>query len=248
MSIQLARANTALKQPVGTPWPETFTPGRIAWLLTWTNDSTKYKEWNRDCRIWEAMIKDACERGELASTTTTKTIQVSEARFVENGRITPNALGGQFASLRQGYMVPAKTEEITTRHITAQNAARWLEGQDHPPGETLAAWFKAQGVDRTAVDVVAPPAPAKKETVPERNARWLKVWDEESPMHAPSSQARAIAKIVAAEGVERATVKKALQTAEKAREEARRGGNVSSMPKNKKAPASPFPTTVHRMK
>lgn len=133
MSIQLARANTALKQPVGTPWPETFTPGGIAWLLTWTNDSTKYKEWNRDCRIWEAMIKDACERGELVSTTTTKTIQVSEARFVENGRITPNALGGQFASLRQGYMVPAKTEEITTRHITAQNAARWLEGQDPPP-------------------------------------------------------------------------------------------------------------------
>lgn len=146
MSIQLARVNTALKQPVGTPWPETFTPGQIAWLLTWTNDNTKYKEWSRDCRLWEAMIKDACERGELDHTTATKTIQISEARVVEDGRISLGALGGRFASPRQGYVEPAKTEEITTRHITAQNAARWLEVQQHPPGEMLQAWFKVRGV------------------------------------------------------------------------------------------------------
>ena len=102
-----------------------------------------------------------------------------------------------------------------------------------PPGELLQAWFEAQGVGVAAVEV-APPAPAKKEPVPDRNARWLRAWDDESPRHAPGSQAAAIAKIVAAEGVERATVKKALQTAEKARDEARRDGNVSSMPRKKK--------------
>ncbi len=146
MSIQLARVNTALKQPVGTPWPETFTPGQIAWLLTWTNDSTKYKEWNRDCRLWEAMIKDACKRGELDHTTTTETIQTSDPHMTEDGRISLGALGGRFASLRQGHWEPAKTKEITTRHITAQNAARWLEVQQHPPGEMLQAWFKVRGV------------------------------------------------------------------------------------------------------
>ena len=254
MSIQLVRVNEGLRQPLSTPWPETFTPHVIACLLTWTGDPAKialtgdiakYEAWKREVIFFRRWIEDACQRGELDY------IAATESRMVSPETFVPPRLSmasGHFQPDGKGYMVPAKYLDFTTRHIAAAPLAHWLESQDHPPGELLKAWFKAQGVDRTAVDVVAPPAPAKKETVPERNARWLKVWDEESPMHAPSSQARAIAKIVAAEGVERATVKKALQTAEKAREEARRGGNVSSMPKNKKAPASPFPTTVHRMK
>ena len=91
------------------------------------------------------------------------------------------------------------------------------------------------------------PVPAA-EPVPDRNARWLKVWDEESPKHEPGSQTRAIARIVAAEGAKPDTVKKGLQAAEKAREESRRAGGVASVRNKKKAPTSPFPTTVHRMK
>lgn len=207
MSIQLHDTfNFRLSFPAGTPWPATCTHSQIAFLLKLAHPGPTR---------WIDLLALACERGELDHTTTTERVlaPITRPRLLNTGK-------------------PRPTVEIALHHIAAAPVARWLEAQDVQPGELLQAWFKSQGVGVAAVE--AEPAPAKKETVPDRNARWLRVWDEESPRHAPGSQAAAIAKIVAAEGVERATVKKALQTAEKARDEARRGGNVSSMPRKKK--------------
>ena len=230
MSIQLARVNLAMRKPAGTPWPETFTPKQIAHFIAWRGDEPD-PNWSARAAPLHHALHIACERGELASTTSAVRVPAPGLHVRNTGY--PNFI-----------RKPTPTVEATVRHIAAAPLAAWLEAQHVQPGELLLAWFEAQGVGVA----VEPPAPAKKEPVPDRNARWLRAWDDESPRHEPGSQAAAIAKIVAAEGVERATVKKALQTAEKARDEARRDGNVSSMPKNKKAPASLFPTTVHRMK
>ena len=44
--------------------------------------------------------------------------------------------------------------------VSATDLERWMTEQDEQPSKMLAAWFKAQGVGRTAMEVVAPPAPA----------------------------------------------------------------------------------------
>ncbi len=145
MSIQLARANSALGKPTATPWLETITPRQIAMLLTWTGDTTKNKEQKRDCYLWINVIEAACQRGELASTAVTETKE------------------DVFASIWAAYDTydaGPQYREVTSYHIKPQDAARWLEGQGQPPGELLAAWFKAQGVGVAAVEMVAPPAPA----------------------------------------------------------------------------------------
>lgn len=118
-----------------------------------------------------------------------------------------------------------------------------------PPWDSLVLeGFAPAKAQQSHQETPAPhPVPAA-EPVPDRNARWLKVWDEESPKHEPGSQSRAIKRIVAAEGAKADTVKKGLQAADKAREESRRAGGVASVRNKKKAPTSPFPTTVHRMK
>lgn len=93
-----------------------------------------------------------------------------------------------------------------------------------------------------APQVQPAPAPAeqvKPESTPERDYRWLEVWDKESPSHARGSQAKAIAHIVNTEGVNADTVKKGLQRAKKARQEAHREG-VVRLPGQKKTPATPF--------
>ena len=239
MSIQLelVRVNRALGKPDGTPWPENFTPKQAAYFAAWQVDKPD-PHWS--ARAGQMTL--ACQRGELTCTTITE--RVPDPNWPVRPRIIAKGYSPYGQPIQRDRPPPRPTVEVTRYSIAAAPLAAWLEAQHVQPGELLLAWFEAQGVGVA----VEPPAPAKKEPVPDRNARWLRVWDDESLRHAPGSQSAAIAKIVSAEGVEPATVKKALQVAEKAREEARSGGNVSPMPKNKKAPASPFPTTVHRMK
>lgn len=144
MSIQLARANFALGKPTTTPWLETITPRQIAMLLTWTGDTTKNKEQKRDYYLWIDVIEAACQRGELASTA------VIERR--------PALFDLAYDPYRDD--APEYREVTSYHNIKPQDVARWLEGQDQPPGELLEAWFTSQGVGVAAVEMVAPPAPA----------------------------------------------------------------------------------------
>jgi len=159
MSIQLARANFALGKPTTTPWLETITPRQIAMLLTWTGDTTKNKEQKRDYYLWIDVIEAACQRGELASTA------VIERR--------PALFDLAYDPYRDD--APEYREVTSYHNIKPLDVARWLEGQDQPPGELLEAWFTSQGVGVAAVEMVAPPAPAKKESDVERQDRRLQM-------------------------------------------------------------------------
>lgn len=224
--MKLEKANIAMGLAGGTPWQRTYTHEQVARLhFGHVKNQTDRKNEARPC---ERALRTACEHGTLV-------------HVVETTPGTP-ARRSYNEFTRDYYTIPG-TPDRKLLHIEASAAAAWFTSQGEAPGELLKAWFTSQGVG-TAVSTPAPAA----ETVTDRNARWLKVWDEENPTHAPGSQARAIARIVDAEGAKPDTVKKGLQSAEKARDEARRGGNVSPMLKRKKAPANPFPTTVHRMK
>lgn len=115
--------------------------------------------------------------------------------------------------------------------VTATDFAAWLDGQGMKPSPHIAAWCKAQNVGG---------AGAAAETTAERNARWLKVWDEVSPDHAPGSQAQAIKNIVNAEGVKSDTVKAALQKAKQVRADLCRDGGVTPIKPGKNSANRPF--------
>lgn len=126
--------------------------------------------------------------------------------------------------------------EVIEPHVTAQDFAAWLAREGVTPSPLVAEWLKARGVAC---------APAG-ESIEERNARWLLRWDAECPTRSPGSQARAIAAIVAAEGVTPATAKKGLQNANKARAESYRAGGVHPIKQGKNTANDPFNTVKKR--
>ena len=121
-------------------------------------------------------------------------------------------------------------------YITAQDFSEWLAVHGEAPSPLVQLWFKARGVGC---------APAG-ESIEERNARWLLKWDAECPTHSSGSQARAIAAIVAAEGVTPATAKRGLQDANKARAESYRAGGVHPIKQGKNTANDPFNTVKKR--
>lgn len=176
--------------------------------------------------------------GAVEHTITTERVQVTPAvrqvthpgfgnfEWEERGFETSSFLGD---TRRTAYTQPAQHRDVTRHHITAQAFAAWLAAQGQEPSPHIAAWFTAVGT---------PTAPA--ETTAERNARWLLVWDKESPIHAKGSQARAIESITSAEGTEPDTVKAGLQRANNARTAGQRAAGVVPMKRSKNTANSPF--------
>lgn len=245
---QAGREFTAAEQAEG--WPQTMKPGQLARL------QRPYKNADRDGRAAAAALRntllDACATGELDHTTTTeRVISAVEADFSPiplagiasrdwetRGFEAANYehrsfLGG---TLRTAYTQPAQYKDVTRHHITAPAFAAWLTAQGMEPSPHVAAWFKARGVGC---------APAG-ENIKERNARWLLKWDAESPTHSAGSQARAIAAIVATEGVTESTAKRGLQDANKARDERLRAGGVHPIKHGKNTANDPFNSVKKR--
>lgn len=128
--------------------------------------------------------------------------------------------------------------------IAAHDFAAWLARQGEEPGPHIAAWFKAVGVAPAAAakpPAPAPTAPPAVETIAQRNARWLAVFDEEKRTGPKlGAQARAIDRIAASDGVTESTAKKAIQKAEEARAESYRAGGVTPIKRGKNTVSSVF--------
>ena len=237
---------TAAEQAEG--WPQTMKPGQLARL------QRPYKNADRAGRAAAAALRDTllndCATGEIEHSTTTERIQTApqvrrtispgiashdwETRGFETANYEHRSfLGG---TLRTSYTQPAQYKDVTRHHIAAPAFAAWLTAQGMEPSPHVDAWFKARGVGC---------APAG-ESIEKRNARWLLKWDAECPTHSPGSQARAIAAIVAAEGVTPATAKRGLQDANKARAESYRAGGVHPIKQGKNTANDPFNTVKKR--
>lgn len=213
---------------------------------SFTRTQANLRRWGR-AGLWGDTMRADIEAGGLPhTTTTTERKMVSPPRDVE-----PNPCGfGDHPAwatrdgVRLAYTVEAVYQDTTTHHIAAPDFARWLASQGEQPSRLIAAWFKSQGVGDATEPQPAPAEQVKPESTSERDHRWLDVWDKESPQHLPGSQAKAIAFIVMTEGVNADTVKKGLQRAKKARQEAHREGVARLLPGQKKAPkkapAAPF--------
>ena len=146
MSIQLVKANRfVLNRRADTYWPDKFNTDQIADLLTW-RDGIQDAEWKREAEMWRDALWLACESVDLPFNIETKKVCIQEFKV-------------DFIDGRGPYTTPEKYADVTFINVTAPDLARWLAEQDQSPGELLKAWFKSQGVGRTAVEVI-PPAPA----------------------------------------------------------------------------------------
>lgn len=243
MTLELIEAARLLKIDPAHGWPDTFDHSRIAALQSW-HKGMENKDWHTEAANWRKLLKLAIASGALSSATTTERVQITpavrrtihpgiasrdwETRGFETANYEYRSfLGG---TLRTAYIQPAQYKDVTRHHITAPAFAAWLTAQGMEPSTHVAAWFKARGVGC---------APAG-ESIEERNARWLLKWDAESPTHSAGSQARAIAAIVATEGVTEATAKRGLQDANKARAESYRAGGVLPIKPGKNTANDPF--------
>ena len=245
-TLELIEAAKLLRFDPANGWPETFTRHALAALHTWRK-GIELKAWNDDAADWRKLVELAIQAGAIEHATTTERIKTraqgrrivnpgfASREWVERGFESAQVerrsfLGG---TIPTAYTQPAQYADVTHHHITAPAFAAWLAAQGLEPCTHIAAWFKAQGVGS---------APAGESRI-ERNARWLtKFWDTESPTHAKGSQARAIAAIVAAEGVTVATAKRGLQDAENTRKEQYRDSGVRHIKPGKNTAANPFNT------
>ncbi|MGD9550533.1 MAG: hypothetical protein AB7V41_05965, partial [Burkholderiaceae bacterium] len=217
MSLELIEASRLIGIKPEQGWPKTFNHKVAAALQSWRKGMER-REWGIEAANWRKLIEMAMASNAIEHTTTisTKTIPPKYSS------ITPSSLpdvarkiGFIFADSRPRVIIPVKpgfTKTITEHHITAPAFAAWLAAQGLEPSPHVAAWFKARGVGSTPVG----------ESIAERNARWLLVWDEERLTRPDGSQARAIARIMAADGVTEHVAKKGLQKAETARAESYR--------------------------
>ena len=239
LTLLLIEAARILKLDPAQGWPPTITDYGLAALQTWSK-GVDNKTWRKEAHTWREALGLAMASGAIEHTSTTARVQVAPAvrrvinpgfgssEWDERGFETRSFLGG---TLRTAYTQPAQHKNVVRHHITAPVFAAWLAAQGQEPNPHIAAWFEAVG---------AQAAPA--ETTAERNARWLLVWDKESPVHAKGSQARAIEVIAAAEGVAPDTAKAALQRANKARATSQRAAGVVPMKRGKNTANNPFNT------
>lgn len=237
MTLLLIEAARILKLDPAQGWPQTIAHDGLAALQTY-REGVDGTTWGSKARTWRKALELAMASGAIEHTSTTKRVQIVPAvrrvihpglgrsEWDERGFQSRSFLGG---TLRTGYTQPAQHRDVTRHHITAPVFAAWLAAQGQEPSPHIAAWFEAVG---------AQAAPA--ETTAERNARWLLVWDKESPVHAKGSQARAIEAIAAAEGVAPDTAKAGLQSANKARTASQRAAGVVPMKRGKNTANDPF--------
>lgn len=232
MTLLLIEAARMLKLDPAQGWPPTITHDGLAALQTY-RESADNKTWRSKARTWREALELAMASGAIEHTSTTERVQTAPAIDLTPISLTqnwPSQYCGPYGEPR-GYTSPAQFKDVTHHRITAPAFATWLAAQGQDPSPHIAAWFEAVG---------AQAAPA--ETTAERNARWLLVWDKESPVHAKGSQARAIEAIAAAEGVAPDTAKAALQRANKARATSQRAAGVVPMNRSKNTANNPFNT------
>ena len=217
------------RQEHGAGWQANMATGQLAALQRpYAYGDSKGR---RACWALRDELADACKAGAIEHTSTTERVQTAPAIDLTPISLTqnwPSQYCGPYGEPR-GYTSPAQFKEVTHHRITAPAFATWLAAQGQEPSPHIDAWFTAVGT---------PTAPA--ETTAERNARWLLVWDKESPVHAKGSQARAIEVIAAAEGVAPDTAKAALQRANKARATSQRAAGVVPMKRGKNTANDPF--------
>lgn len=203
-------------------WPQQFTPGQVARLQHWHEKDIKARTAN--ISAWVQWLKVAIQNSELEATPHTATQQITPAvrHEVRPGSWwdepewsgfrgcdeTRSFLGG---TLRTAYVTPARYKDVTTHLITAPVLAAFLRNHEKNPSAHLAAWFAAHGVGGAPEQNSAAPEP---ESVAQRNARWLRICEEEASARGEAgAQARAIRQIAKAEKVTEAAVKKGIQKA-----------------------------------
>ena len=232
MTLLLIEAARVLRLDPAQGWPQTIAHYGLAALQTY-REGVDNKTWRSKARTWREALELAVASGAIEHTSTTERVQVAPAvrRVIHPGFGSSEweARGFLGGTLRTAYTQPAQHQDVTRHHIAAPAFATWLTAQGEEPSAHIAAWFAAVG---------AQAAPA--ETTAERNARWLLVWDKESPVHAKGSQARAIEAIAAAEGVAPDTAKAGLQSAKKARTASQRAAGVVPMNRSKNTANNPF--------
>ena len=244
MTLHLIEAARILNFDPAQGWPQTITPDRLASLQAW-RDGLDMKTRRSKAATWCKLIELALAAGAIEHTTTTETVQVSSEKDVfptSSTRSWPDQYtrGGRFYA----YTQPAQYRDVTLHHITAHDFATWLARQGEEPSPHIAAWFKAVGVAPAAAakpPAPAPTAPPAVETIAQRNARWLAVFDEEKRTGPKlGAQARAIDRIAASDGVTESTAKKAIQKTEEARAESYRAGGVTPIKRGKNTVSSVF--------
>ena len=210
MSIQLVRVNRALRKPVGTPWPENFTPKQAAYFAVWRGDEPD-PHWSARAAPLIDLLTLACQRGELEHTTITE--RVPDPNWPVRPRIIAKGYNPYDHPFQRDRPPPRPTVEVTRYSIAAAPLAAWLDAQRVRPGELLQAWFEAQGVGVG----VEQPAPAV-ESAEARGDRRLKMCvDADLPMDKAAIHRLpdGVGDIADREGVSRQTfsadVKKALR-------------------------------------
>lgn len=122
-------------------------------------------------------------------------------------------------------------DEVIEPHVSASNFADWLADEQLDPSPLTLEWLKSQGVGSAS----------QEESIEQRNARWLAVFDEERRKGPETgAQARAVRHIAVRDGVSESRVKKAIQTAEKARAERYRAGGARAIKTSNNTANNPF--------
>ena len=213
-------------------WPQTLTPHKAACLQTWRKGMER-RAHRLETNTWRQLIDLAVAAGEIEHTSTTQLVQDDDSLFrpipLTGAPLARRIDGFRFADGKVRYRT--EPSAVTHRHITAHAFSAWLAAKGYDPSALAAAWFKAQ-----IVGAAGSPA----ETIPQRNARWLLVWDKISPTHADGSQALAARSIAGAEGVKFDTVKAGLQRARKARDDGFRKTGATPFKPAKNTANNPF--------
>ena len=237
-TLKLIEAARLLRLDPAQGWPATLTPGQLAALQTW-REGMDNKTWRSKASTWQKLIELALTAGAIEHTTTTERVTAYDPFSAydappQGRRMLSSGIASHEWESRDGFSTyartpPPQTKDVTRQHIAAPAFAAWLATQGEAPSDHLAAWLK------TAQAVAVP------ETADQRNARWLAVFDEEKRTGPEiGAQARATNRIAASDGVTESAAKKAIQKAEKAREESYRAGGVTPIKRGKNTVSSVF--------
>lgn len=232
LSLELVEAACWCGFAAGDGWPAELAHDDIARLQAWA-PGIDNKIWNQGASTWRGLLTLAATSDALLHTKTTKRVLVTPAQNVQPSRFDHTSdWPDQYTrgGVPYAYTRPARYTERTEYIITPAALAAWLARAGHEPSRHIAAWIRAH----TA------PAHVANETIKQRNARWLAVFDAEQQQCEKGAQARAMCSIAKAEGVKEDTVKKALQAAAKARAERYRAEGVHCIKPPKNSASNPF--------